>query len=90
MENKLFIRDLVILIQEKYNNSFFIENKSEKDKVFKLGLNFAYYDVLDLIESQLKAFQYDSDFIGHITPKLGEYCEPVGGSNMANKENQNK
>ena len=69
---KGFLADLVKIIQGKYNETLIeAENESEQDKSYRLGLNFGYYDVLDLIESQLKAFSYDSKEIGEITPLLG-------------------
>jgi hypothetical protein len=72
-ELKNFITDLVVLLHEKYNDTLGSkDNETEKDKSFRLGLNFAYYDVLDLIESQLKAFGYEESFINSITPILGE------------------
>jgi len=69
---KRFLADLVTIIQEKYNETLMkAENESEQEKSFRLGQNYGYYDVLDLIESQLNAFGYDSKEIGVITPSLG-------------------
>ncbi|HEY3373446.1 MAG TPA: hypothetical protein VGK02_00050 [Candidatus Aquicultor sp.] len=68
-----FIKDLITLYQEKYNETLFEEKgESEQDKVFRLGSNIAYYDCLDILESQLKAFGYDTEIFGVITPELGK------------------
>jgi hypothetical protein len=70
---KGFIHDLVILIHEKYNET--LQNngyETEGDKTFRIGMNHAYYDVLDIIESQLNAFGFDVKPIGNITPELSK------------------
>ncbi len=75
MEPKMknFLIDLINEIQESYNNSL-LPTKEEglEEKNYRLGVNFAYYDVLELIESQLKSFGYSVEDIGQITPILGE------------------
>jgi hypothetical protein len=72
-EMKNFLIDLIYEIQEKYNQTLIpIEEEDLEEKNYRLGTNFAYYDVLELIESQLRAFGYKLDEIGQITPILGE------------------
>lgn len=77
---KYFLIDLIKEIQEKYNQTLTeIEEEDLEEKNYRLGTNFAYYDVLELIESQLRAFGYRLDEIGQITPTLGE---KIGNNNM--------
>ncbi len=48
---KGFLQDIIILLHEKYNDTLQNgENESDVDKDFRIGKNFAYYDILDLIE----------------------------------------
>lgn len=69
---KGYLHDLIILLHEKYNDTLEdIENEKDDDKVYRTGKNFAYYDALDLIESQLNTFGYDVKQIGKIAPNLG-------------------
>ncbi|SDD05223.1 hypothetical protein SAMN04488112_1292 [Melghirimyces thermohalophilus] len=65
-ELQSFLSDLIEIIQDKYNDS--LNNCDE----FNNGLNFAYYDVLEIIESQLRAFNIDQELFDQITPVLGE------------------
>lgn len=69
-----FLKDLFILIQEKYNGSLAEagEPASEADVAYKQGANFAYYDVLDLIRSQLTAFGYEEAASGFPVPEWGK------------------
>lgn len=70
---KAFLKDLVTLIQEKYNETLIVPtDESAEDRYFRLGLNFAYFDILDLIESQLISYGIDSNCLGKISPTLGE------------------
>jgi hypothetical protein len=72
-----FVRDLVKFIQNKYNESLVAARASEgKEDKFDLGLRFAYYDVLDLIRSQLEVFGHDPKEIGSIVPNLGQPIHP--------------
>ncbi|NCG68619.1 hypothetical protein GWJ21_11935 [Bacillus coagulans] len=73
-EMKNFLTDLICEIQEKYNHSLssFPKEEGLEEKNYRLGMNFAYYDVLELIEDQLKSFGYSEDNIGIITPILGK------------------
>ena len=71
-EMKNFLKDLISILQEKYNDSLTKDGVSDDKKEFSQGLNFAYYDTLDIIESQLKLFGYDIDDLGIITPDLGK------------------
>lgn len=70
-----FIRDLVIILQEKYNDTVH-QSEQEKESIvenaYRLGSNTAFYDVLSLIETQFKVFGYNADAIGEITPALGQ------------------
>lgn len=75
MDNQLkdFLGDLITLIQEKYNETLVApEDESVEDKCYRLGQNFAYYDVLDLVESQLLSQGFEPDLFGKISPILGE------------------
>ncbi|MFC5468058.1 hypothetical protein ACFPPD_04950 [Cohnella suwonensis] len=68
-----FLSDLITHIQEKYNETLIgTKNENAEDKSFRLGSNFAFYDVLDLIESQLSTQGFDSSSLGKISPVLGE------------------
>lgn len=67
-----FLKDLVLEIQGKYNETLIpIDSERPEDKSYRLGCNYAYYDVLDLIHSQLKAFGIEGD-IGSTIPELGK------------------
>lgn len=70
-EMKNFLLDLIYLIQDKYNESFPNNEDLGDERQFKNGSNIAYYDVLDLIESQLKSFGYDVEALQPITPNPG-------------------
>ncbi|WP_449622908.1 hypothetical protein [Robertmurraya sp. Marseille-Q9965] len=72
-EMKNFLVDLISEVQEKYNHSL-VPTKTEglEEKNYRLGANFSYYDVLEIIESQLISFGYTTEDIGKITPILGE------------------
>lgn len=72
-ELKGYLHDLVIILHEKYNDTLQHSTKEpEGDKAFRVGMNHAYYDALDIIESQLTTFGYDVKQIGNIAPDLGE------------------
>lgn len=72
-EMKYFLIDLIREIQEKYNKTLEnVEKENLEEKNYRLGTNFAYYDVLELIESQLNVFGYRLDEFDQITPVLGE------------------
>jgi hypothetical protein len=77
-ELKSFANDLIIIIQEKYNDSLTVdENENDEDKAFRSGSNFAYYDALGIIELQLKSFGFDS--ASHqIVPILGQEIKGRG------------
>lgn len=70
-EMKNYLLDLIYLIQDKYNESFSSDEEDEGERQFNNGLNFAYYDILDLIESQLKSFGYDVEELQPIAPNPG-------------------
>jgi hypothetical protein len=74
-----FLKDLTILIQEKYNNTLGSrrEGESEADYQFRNGQNFAYYNVLDLIHSQLLSFGIPAEELEPVVPELGQ---PAHGS----------
>jgi|GEM_PF-1489994 len=73
----LFLSDLITLIQEKYNQSLQAEEREdEQRRSFRLGASFAYYDVLDLIESQLEAFGVERGAFGEIAPVPGQKIPP--------------
>jgi hypothetical protein len=72
-ECKGFIRDVVVLLQEKYNASLMsVSGCSLPDEAqYYSGANFAYFDALDLIRSQLLAFGY-IDLCKTVTPEFGK------------------
>lgn len=49
-----------------------IDMESQEEQNYRLGMNFSYYDVLEVIESQLKSFGLRVEEISRITPILGE------------------
>ena len=67
------LKDLMPLIQEKYDNTLAPqhEGESDADYQFRNGQNFAYYDILDLIYSQLLAFEIPTQELEPIVPELG-------------------
>ena len=69
-----FLKDLTLLIQEKYNNTLGgrCEAESETAYQFRNGQNFAYYDALDLLHSQLLAFSIPIQELEPIVPELGQ------------------
>lgn len=70
---KHFLIDLINIIQDKYNESTVINKEDEKQYI--VGLNFAYYDILDVIQSQLQLFGYDLSDFNTITPNIGKKIE---------------
>lgn len=68
-----FVRDYILILQEKYNDSLTQSQEfgSEVDNAFQKGVAFAYYDALDLIQSQLEAFGYDIETISKTLPEFG-------------------
>jgi len=74
-ESVNFIKDHVFLLQEKYNESLVKINESDikdEDSSFYKGQNFAYYDALELIKSQVEAFGYNSKEIPVAVPEFGK------------------
>ena len=68
-----FLGDLVTILKEKYNDSLYASSdESAEDKSYRLGSNFAYFDVLDLVQLQLSVQGFDPDSLGKISPVLGE------------------
>ena len=65
-----FLIDLINIIQDKYNESIISNNDNEEQ--YMLGLNFAYYDILDVIKNQLESFGYDLSDFNNITPNIGK------------------
>ena len=61
------------MIQEKYNETLGPrrEEESETDYQFRNGQNFAYYQTLDLIYSQLLAFDIPAQQLEPVVPVLG-------------------
>lgn len=68
-----FLIDLINIIQDKYNESIISNNDNEEQ--YMLGLNFAYYDILDLIKNQLETFGYNLSNFNNITPNIGKKIE---------------
>lgn len=50
---EFFVKDLVVLLKEKFEQSKEAKNQNDFDRGMRMG----YYDVLDLIKSEAKAFQ---------------------------------
>ena len=72
-ETRNFVNDLIMEIQERYNYSLLAtEGENPEDKSFRLGSNFSYYDVLEIIQSQLNVFGFIMEEKGPIAPVLGE------------------
>ena len=69
-----FLKDLTILLQGKYNDTLGSRRKreSEADYQFRIGQNFAYYDALDLIRSQLLSFGIPTQELEPVVPELGQ------------------
>lgn len=69
-----FIQDYVTLLQEKYHQSLIKTEKyqTEADAAFYQGTSFTYYDVLDILKSQLEAFGYEIENFETIVPELGK------------------
>lgn len=69
-----FLKDLTILIQEKYNDTLGPrrEGESEADYQFRSGQNMAYYDTLELIHSQLLSFGVPARELEPVVPVLGQ------------------
>ncbi|SFT02888.1 hypothetical protein [Marininema halotolerans] len=61
-----FLTNLISALKVKYNST--INEKND----FISGENFSYYDILDIIESQLILFDYDITLFDNITPILGQ------------------
>ncbi len=76
MNNELqdFLGDIITLLQDKYNESLAAakKTKAEADAAFEQGRYIAYYDVLELISSQLSAFGYKFPQARLIVPELGK------------------
>jgi hypothetical protein len=74
-----FLKDLTCLIQERYNNTLGSsrDGENEADYQFRNGQNFAYYDALDLIHSQLLAFDIAKQELEPIVPELGQPVSAV-------------
>jgi len=70
---KDYLADLISLIRDKYKETLAeASGESDSEKSFRLGANMAYYDVLDMIESQLQSFGIDRTQFGAIAPVIGE------------------
>ena len=69
-----FLKDLTLLIQEKYNDTLGVhcEGESEAAYQFRSGQNFAYYDTLDLLHAQLLAFGIPTQELEPVVPELGQ------------------
>ena len=69
-----FLQDLTLLIQEKYNDTLGLrgEGESEEAYQFRNGQNFAYYDTLDLLHSQLLTFGIPTQELQPVVPALGQ------------------
>ena len=69
-----FLKDMLLLIQEKYDATLGSAHagESEADYQFRNGQNFAYYDTLDLIYTQLLAFDVPTQELEPVVPELGQ------------------
>lgn len=68
------LKDLFILLQDKYGESLIEETKSgsASDAAYRQGATFAYYDALALIRSQLIAAGYGEEASGFSMPEFGK------------------
>lgn len=67
-----FLNDLIKIIQDKYTDSLNKkDSENEEDMEFRLGCNFAYFDILDIIEVQIKSYGLKYDNSNQIAPTLG-------------------
>ncbi|HYN25013.1 MAG TPA: hypothetical protein VES69_08200, partial [Pyrinomonadaceae bacterium] len=75
-----FLKDLFVLLQEKYDESLAEDSKpeSEADVAYRQGATLAYYDVLDLIRSQLIAFGYEEEASEFPVPEFGKSARVNG------------
>lgn len=73
-ELQRFLGDLITLLREKHDQSLgdYQNAASEGDEAFWKGANFAYYDTLDLIRSQILSFGFETDKLGPIVPEFGK------------------
>ncbi|GBF82371.1 hypothetical protein [Aphanothece sacrum] len=74
-ESVNFIKDHVLLLKEKYNESLQQikeANIKGEDSSFYKGISLAYYDSLELIKSQVEAFGYNSTEVKVALPEFGE------------------
>jgi hypothetical protein len=74
-ESANFIKDHVLLLQEKYNESLAKINEADiksEDSSFYKGQNFAYHDAIELIKSQVEAFGYNSTEFAVAIPEFGK------------------
>jgi hypothetical protein len=69
-----FLKDLTLLIQEKYNTTLGACREGEEESAyqFRNGQNFAYYDVLDLMHSQLLVLGIPTRELEPVVPELGQ------------------
>ena len=72
-----YLQDLIYLIKEDYNGALkkISESEKESDKICYQGQEMAYYCVLNLIESQLIAFDSENQLIGKIVPQIGKKAD---------------
>ena len=87
-ESLNFIKDHVLLLQEKYNESLAKINEADikgEDSSFYKGQNFAYYDALELIKSQVEAFGYNSKEVPVAVPEFGKPAtlDPIADLNLS-------
>ena len=68
-----FVHNLVWLIKEDYNDSLdrMLTSEVETGRSFAGGQSLAYFDVLQLIENQLRAFGAREESYGAIAPEPG-------------------
>ena len=73
-ELSAFLNDLTLLIQEKYHHTLGVRHQGESETAyqFRNGQNFAYYDTLDLLHSQLLAFGIPTQELEPVVPELGQ------------------
>lgn len=59
---KYFLHDLTVLLKEKLEQAK--ERQTSTDSLFEEGLSMGFYEALDLIRSQAKAFDIPLEEIG--------------------------
>ena len=87
-----FLKDLITLVQDEYRHSVQLseEASGKEDSAYYDGSSLAYWHVLELIQVQLAAFDYDSETLGEILPTLGKTLLGEHEVSMTNSNESDK